>query len=327
MKNFWNSLKKPIMVLAPMDDVTDVVFREIVNYAAKSDVYFTEFTSSDALCSEGRKFTLPRLKFTKNQRPIVAQIWGKNPDNIYESAKLVHELGFDAIDINMGCPDKNVVKKGSGAGLIKSFSDAAKVIEAARKGSGKMPVSVKTRLGFDRIITTDWIKHLLQQSIDVLTIHGRIATEMSKYPANWEEIGKAVKIRDRTSPKTLIIGNGDIMNYKQAIEVHQKYGVDGVMIGRGIFSDPWVFEKKLEKLEKPTLEYLKLLEMHIKLFKKTWGDSKHFAVLRRFLKMYIRNFAGADTMRQKLMECQTIEDLLSSVKNAIKQFRNIESKG
>ena len=318
MKNFWNSQAKPFLVLAPMDDVTDVSFREILHHAAAPDVYFTEFTSSDALCSEGRPHALPRLKFTKNQHPIVAQVWGKNPMNMFQTAKLVNKLGFDGIDVNMGCPDKNVVKKGSGAGLIKSFSDAELVIEAVKRGAGKIPVSVKTRLGFDRVITRDWITHLLNQQIDALTVHGRIAIDLSKYAANWEEIGKAVEIRNRLYPDTMIIGNGDIMNYSQVSNVHQKFGVDGVMIGRGIFSDPWIFEKKLEKPERSTKEYLELFEMHIKLFKKTWEDSKHFAVLKRFIKMYIRSFSSANYFRQKLMDCENIDDLMRTVSRELK---------
>jgi len=309
--NFWQKLPKPILILAPMDDVTDFVFREIISETCKPDVLFTEFTSADGLMSKGKDKVIKKLLFSEKQRPIVAQIWGTLPENYYKATKLISKLGFDGIDMNMGCPDKGVIKKNAGSGIIKDFNLAKEIISAVKQGCGKMAVSVKTRLGFDSVITNEWISFLLEQKLNALTIHGRIATEMSKNKANWDEIKKSVEIRNKIAPETIIIGNGDVKNYKQALEYSNKYKVDGIMIGRGVFSNPWVFEK--DKHNHKTQEYISLLLKHTRLYVKTWKNTKNFNVLKKFYKMYVREFDGADLLRQKLMDCNNEEEVISVI--------------
>lgn len=308
MKNFWLDLPKPFLVLAPMDDVTDTVFRQIVAKTARPDVFFTEFTNVEGLNSPGREAMLKRLKFTETERPIVAQIWGLQPNNFYKSAQLINKLGFDGIDINMGCPDHTVTKNGCCSAQIENPKLAKEIIRAVQKGSGDLPVSVKTRLGFKDLKTEEWIGYLLDLGLEALTIHGRIAREMSKYPANWKEIGKVVKLRNQKGVKTLIIGNGDVKNYQEAMEKCQEYGVDGIMIGRGIFHDPWAFNHSQEDHHSKE-ERLKLLLGHTQLFVSTWGKTENFSILKKFFKIYVNGFEGASDLRTELMGTNSLEEV------------------
>lgn len=314
--SFWNNLSRPFLVLAPMDDVTDVVFREIVTRTARPDVFFTEFANCDALISAGRESQINRLKFTNNQHPIVAQIWGIHPESFTQAAKLIVELGFDGIDINMGCPQRDVLKCGAGAALIDNPDLAKRIITATKKGAGNLPLSVKTRLGVKSVKTEDWIECLLRFDLAAITIHGRMAKDMSKVPANWEEIGRAVKLRNRLKSKTLIIGNGDVKDYSEAVEKYQKYHVDGVMIGRGIFEDLYAFDKSKKKPNLTPDQRLNLLFDHVKLFDRTWGRTRNFAVMKKFFKIYIRGFSGASDLRVKLMSATSsgeVEKILSGL--------------
>src|SRR3989344_5899284 len=235
MKNIWQSLTKPFFVLAPMDDVTDTVFRQVVAVVSKPNLFFTEFTNVDGLQSVGREKVLTRLQHQKTERPLIAQIWGLNPENFCKSAQDISKMDFDGIDLNMGCPEHGTVKKGACSALINNPELAAQIIAATKKGAGDLPVSVKTRIGFSEIQTEEWCGFLLKQDIAVLTVHGRTVKEMSKVPAHWDEIGKVVKLRDKMGLKTLIIGNGDVENREDGLKKVQEYGVDGIMIGRGIF--------------------------------------------------------------------------------------------
>lgn len=307
MSSFWKTLPKPFLVLAPMEDVTDVVFREIVFQIARPNVFVTEFTNTDGLFSKGHDKVVRSFKYTENQRPVVAQIWGINPETYFKAAELVHELKFDGLDINFSCPKNTVIKKCAGAGIIKDTNLAVKLIEAARQGAKGTPLSVKARIGLDKIITSEWISFLLEQKLDALTIHGRTAAEMSKVPAHWDEIAKVVELRNKIAPETLIIGNGDVKDYSDALERHKKYGVDGVMIGRGIFNNPWAFEKI--KAEHTLEERIELLLRHTKLFNDTWGDTKNFDTMKRFFKIYVSGFRGADDLRQALMQCKNYEQV------------------
>lgn len=312
--NFWKSLKKPIMILAPMEDVTDTVFRQIVNSVGRPDVLFTEFTSTDAMCSPGLKRVSDRLEFSSDERPIVAQIWGTNPDHFKKSAQIISKMGFDGIDINMGCPVRDVTKTGACSALIKTPLLAKAIIEATRKGAPKLPISVKTRIGFNEIDTENWMKFLLDQDLSALTLHFRTAKEMSKVPAHWDEAEKAVAIRDALKVKTLIIGNGDVKSLQEAKEKALQYKLDGIMIGRGIFENVWIFNQDI-KIEDITLkDRLELLQKHINLFEKTWGDTKHFALLKKFVKCYINGFPGASELRVNLMETKNLEGLKTAVK-------------
>jgi nifR3 family TIM-barrel protein len=309
MANFWKNLPQPFTVMAPMDDVTDNVFRQVILSIARPDVFFTEFANVDGLVHGANGIPLRKLSFSDNQHPIVAQIWGTDPTNMEKAAKMVANLGFDGIDINMGCPVRDVVKKGAGAGLIGNYILSGKLIEAVKRGSGGLPVSVKTRLGINENIAKDWISFLLKQDISALTIHGRIAKQMSKGVADWDEIGKIVKLKDKIAPNTLIIGNGDVQSYTEVVEKKEIYGVDGVMIGRGVFADPWIFSKKAKPMEHIKEDYIKLLVKHINLFEKTWGETKNFAIIKKFFKMYVKGFKGANALRIKLMETKNFDEV------------------
>ncbi|MDP3956656.1 MAG: tRNA-dihydrouridine synthase family protein, partial [bacterium] len=220
---FWSKLKKPIFAMAPLANVTDVVFREIIARHGKPDVFYTEFVSADGLCSKGREILLRDLKYTENQRPIVAQFFTSRPENMFKAASLARELGFDGVDINMGCPDRSVVKQGAGAALIKNPVLAKEIIVAAkegarfpRQGSGQarqadLPVSVKTRIGFNKIEIDTWIPALLETGIAAVAVHLRTVKEMSKVPSHWETLKQIVEIRSALKKDTLIIGNGDAM--------------------------------------------------------------------------------------------------------------------
>lgn len=317
MKNFWQNLKKPFFVLAPLDDVTDVVFREIVFKVAAPNVFFTEFTNVDGLNSVGREKLLPRLEFTKHQRPIIAQIWGKNPENYFKAAQEIKRLGFDGIDINMGCPDRAVCKNGCCAALINNHLQALEIIEATKRGAPDLPLSVKTRCGFRNWQTEEWFTFLLKQDLAAITVHGRIATEMSKHPARWDEISKVVKLRNQISPQTIIIGNGDVLNYEDGIIKARDFGVDGLMIGRGIFTDLWAFDKAANKPKLTREDQLNLLLAHARLFNKTWGDTKNFAILRKFFEIYVNDFPGAVELRNRLMSTHNLSEVEMIVKSPI----------
>lgn len=319
MMNFWKDLKKPFLAMAPMEGATDYVFREVISEIAKPDVIFTEFTNASGLFSKGYEKTIGRLKFSENQHPIVAQIWGVNPDSFYKAGKLIEKMGFDGVDINMGCPDKAVMKKGAGSSLINAPTHAKELIQALKDGAKGIPVSVKTRIGVDSIITEEWISFLLKQDIQALIVHGRIAKHMSGVPANWDEIKKCVELRDGISPNTVIIGNGDVLTYREAIEKSDQYGVDGVMIGRGVFQNPYVFDKAEAKYT--PVDLLELLLKHARLYMETWGHIKNFNELRRFFKIYVKEFKGANQVKVQLMETQNLQDVEDIIIPLIKDLK------
>jgi tRNA-dihydrouridine synthase len=299
-----------------MDDVTDVVFREIMSTQVdKPDVLVTEFTNTDALNTRGRAMAIRKFKYTENQRPIVAQIWGLNPDHYFSAAQLVQEMGFDGVDINMGCPVKDVVKRGAGAAHCTNPALAAEIIDAVKRGAPNIPLSVKTRIGYKTVVTEEWVGFLLKQDLHALTLHGRTALQMSDVPADWNEIGKAVKLRNQLAPETILMGNGDITSYGQTVQLQQQYGFDGVMIGRGVFSNPWVFEKTMIPTPHSKQEYLGVLLKHVELFHQTWGDAKNFHLLKKFFKMYVRDFDNASELRQQLMECNTSAEIVEIIQS------------
>ena len=275
--------------------------------AGRPDVFFTEFTSADGLVFNSHGIPLRKLTYTEDQRPIVAQIWGNDPGRMGKAAKIVKDLGFDGIDVNMGCPVREVMKHGSGAGLIGNYDLSREIIKTVKKEARGISVSVKTRLGKNENIAEDWCTFILKQDVAALTIHARTAKQMSKVPADWDEIAKIVKLKNKISPKTLIIGNGDVKSYKEVLDFSEKYGVDGVMIGRGIFFDPWVFCKTSKTHMR--VDYIKLLLKHIDLFEKTWVDTKNFAIIKKFFKMYINNFRGAAKLREKLMKTTSFKEI------------------
>ena len=319
MNNFWGKIKKPILVMAPMLDVTDTVFRQVVCKCGKPDVVFTEFVSVDGLVHKESKEKLIRryLKFSEKERPIVAQIWGTDPEKFYESAKIISKLGFDGIDINMGCPDKKVVKAGAGAGLILNPLLAQKIIQATKKGAGKIPISVKTRIGYDKNITKKWISYILESEPAAITIHGRTKKEMSKVPTHWDAIGEAVKIakkyKKKYKSKTLILGNGDINDLKDAYEKAKIYGVDGIMIGRAILSNPWFFNKSKDFATISLKEKLDLLKFHIQLFDKYYGKTKNINMVKKYIRGCISGFERSKELRANLMSAKTLPILLGKI--------------
>jgi len=315
MKNFWQELPAPFFVLAPMEAVTDVVFRHVVEAAGGPDVYFTEFTNAASYFSEkGRASTRGRLAFTEDEQPIVAQIWGTNPEHFEFMAKGLKEQGYKGIDINMGCPAKDVVKTGAGSGLIRDPERAAELIAAAKKSG--LPISVKTRLGDLRTDEwTAWLTHILKQDVVNLTIHLRTRKEMSKVPSHFELLHDIKKLRDEIAPQTLLTINGDIRDREHGLELVNEYGVDGVMIGRGIFSDPYAFAK--EKKERTRDELIGLLTMQLDLFDKYNEElePRKYDPLKRFFKIYVRGFEGAAELRDAMMHTKTTAEVRALIAN------------
>ncbi len=324
MKNFWQQLNKPIFILAPMYDVTDFPFREMFATYGKPDVMVTEFVSVDALVSDkGKAHALQHLKFSDKQRPIVAQIWGTDPKKFKQAATLVAELGFDGIDINMGCPQDSEIKIGACAALIQNPELAKQIIVATMEGGQGLPVSVKTRLGYNSIQTEEWISHLLEVNPAAITLHARTKKEKSKVPAHWEEVIKAVALRSRLQKSTLIIGNGDIKSQQEGMQRIQETGCDGVMIGRGAFGNPWFFAnvRKMRgraKSEQPkvTLEQrLKAMVEHVNLFEQTFQGQKPFMIMRKHFKSYTSGFENAAELRAQLMETKNAAEVATLIED------------
>ncbi len=307
------NLPKPFFVLAPMDDVTDTVFRQIVADIAPPDLFFTEFVNVDALQSKGREATLPRLQFSKKEKPLIAQLWGLNPENFYKSAKDVRAMGYDGVDLNFGCPIKNVVQNGACSAFIlpENRGRAVEVMQATKEGSGSLPFSIKTRLGYSEI-DYSWHELLLKQKLNMLTIHGRTKSQMSKVPADWAAIGHIRELRDTLSPATFIVGNGDVMTRAQGQKLAKQHGLDGIMIGRGVFQDPFVFAAKSPWANYSKAQRIALYKKHIELFAKTWPDSsRKVHSLNKFCKIYINGFDGAKELREQLMVAKSSQEMLN----------------
>lgn len=368
-----DNLPKPFFVLAPMDDVTDTVFRQIVADCTPPDLYITEFVNVDGLQSPGRPKLLKKLQFTEKEKPIFAQLWGLKPENFYKTVKeivdgtLIEEiqslrakdrdvmqgrsearnetykvvrgastgvsdtavrskhggmpgfagqqanavLSYAGVDLNMGCPVKTVIKNGACAALINNRGLAGEIIDAAREAAGSgFPVSVKTRVGFS---TTDmgWLEFLLAKKLNLLSIHGRTAKELSKTPADWDMIGQVREVRDSLCPATKIVGNGDVMTRQQGLELAKKYQLDGVMIGRGVFHDPFVFAAKSPWESWSKEQKIDLFRKHIELFAKTWQHGEYkFETLKKFAKVYINDFEGASELRAKFMSTTSTDEAL-----------------
>lgn len=346
MHGFWEQLKnrKPFFVLAPMADVTDISFRlAVIKYSRKGepaggpDVLWTEFVSADGLILGGKESLIKDLQFDESERPIVAQLFGSNPETMRQASKLACELGFDGIDINMGCPDKSIERQGAGAAMMKNPPNAVDIIRAVKTGihdAGKIiPVSVKTRVGYNTLEIETWIPLILKQNIAALTVHARTRKELSKVPARWELLKRVVEIRDIVAPDTLIIGNGDITDIALGKLRARQTGVDGIMIGRSALGNPWIFDegsviketllsiprfissilpsawvKKLKGDRKYTVvsktkeERIEALLYHAQLFDKYLKDHKNFSVLKKHIKAYINGFQGAKEMRVEIFD-------------------------
>ncbi len=339
---FWKDLPKGFCVLAPMADVTDVAFRRMIAKYSRMGaqgggpaVMWTEFVSADGLASKGREVLLRDLAFTENERPIVAQLFTSKPENMKFAAHLVASLGFDGIDINMGCPDKSIEKQGSGAAHIKNPELAQKVIRAAQEGALEyaqeksketgttvepIPVSVKTRVGYNKVELETWIPKILDMNIANLTIHARTRKEMSNVPARWEHVARSLEIRNNHKVRnaqgelvqctTRIIGNGDVTSLAQAHDKIKQTGCDGVMIGRGIFGSPWFFDSAFNAEHDLTIRRrLEIMLEHTRLFMELLGDIKNFALMKKHYKAYVHGWHGAKELRIKLMEAQSVQEI------------------
>ena len=327
-KSFWEKLedngKKPILALAPMYEVTDTAYRQIIAKCGKPDAFFTEFVSVDGLTHEKSRDKLIKylLQYEETERPLVAQIWGSNPKKFYEASKIIKKLGFDGIDINMGCPDKAVVKMGAGAALILNPDLAKEIIKETKRGAGNLPVSVKTRIGYDKKITTEWISHLLEMEPAAITIHGRTKKEMSKVPADWTEIGKAAQLAKKTN--TLILGNGDVKDLDDAMEKFKTYELDGIMVGRAVLHNPWFFNPKINPAQVSLKERLDLIVEYTELFEKYFRPKdanasgiKNFQMVRKNIKSFTAGFPHIKELKMKLMLAKNSKEIKDIIKNRL----------
>ncbi len=319
--NFWQQLPKPVFVLAPMADVTDVAFRRMIAKCSAHtrsdgtvggpDVMWTEFVSADGLIRatpEGKAKLMADLLYCEEERPIVAQLFSSHPEYMEQAARLCKELGFDGIDINMGCPDKSIEKQGCGSAMIKTPEVAQAVIEAAKRGGDGLPVSVKTRLGYNKDELETWLPFLLKAEPAAITVHARTRKEMSKVPARWERVARAVEIRDALKSTTLILGNGDALSLEDAQAKVEATGADGVMLGRAIFGNPWLFHPTKDLSNVSLEERFVAVVEHTKLFEELLPH-KNFAVMKKHYKAYINGFEGAHELRNELMELSSSEEM------------------
>jgi len=361
-EKFWQRLKKPIVGLSPMDGVTDPCFRRMMAMHGRPDLIMTEFLSVDGI-GHGAESALQGLAYHESERPIVAQLYGPKPETFYHVAQLVCELGFDGLDINMGCPSKKVSALGSGAALIQDPPRAQAIVEAAKQGIARwvsgaplticetypmvadwlakrqdkypcppidqrrpIPVSVKTRIGVDRIVIGDWIRSLLEVAPAAISIHGRTLKQGYRGEANWERIAEAVAIARGTG--TLILGNGDLHSLKDAYRRIRETGVDGVLIGRAAMGNPWIFHKKevlrsfLRQTEtaQDALDFSLLQEkavnpharfgvalQHARLFQASYGEA-YFKGMRKHLGAYCYGFEGARALRSHMVRVKNAEE-------------------
>lgn len=318
MLSFWNTLPKPFFVLAPMKDVTDIAFRRIVEELGKPDVFFTEFISADGLfhlreidkISDADNPILHDLIYTEKQRPIVAQLFGSNPDTVRYTAKLIARLGFDGVDINMGCPDRSVEKQGAGAALIKNPERAVEIIAAAKDGVARskkyIPVSVKTRIGYDSEIIDEWITTLLRADPAAITVHLRTRKEMSNVSAHWEYMERIVKLRDLSGNETIIVGNGDVQTLEDAKQKAMQLHADGIMVGRAVFGNPWFFSGATRE-DVSAKERLAALITLCQYFSEI-EPAKHFNIFKKHIKAFVTGFRGATEIRAELMKAKTPQE-------------------
>lgn len=320
---FWEDVynkckreNRPIYTLAPMADVTDAAFRYMINKYGKPDVTWTEFVSANGLMSPGRGVLKRDLEYNEIERPIVAQLFTADIEKMNGAVLLCKELGFDGVDINMGCPDKTIEKQGCGAKMITTPELAKDIIMSAKNVARDMPVSVKTRIGFNNIEYKKWLPEILSCGIPTLTVHLRTRKEMSKVPAHYELINDIQNIVKEISPHTILIINGDIKDIQQADDMYREYSFDGVMIGRGVFGTPWLFNKNI--IEKTVSERLDIMLEHTRLFEDKLGDIKSFAIMKKHYKAYINGFLGAGELRDRLYHTNNYKEVEEIITEYIK---------
>jgi tRNA-dihydrouridine synthase len=301
--SFWGQFKPGFTILAPMEGVTDIAFRRVVAKAARPDIFYTEFTNVNSYVSEkGRSNALERLRYEDCEKPLVAQIWGTQPEMFLETAQALKQLGFEAVDINMGCQDRHVVATGGGSGLIRTPARAVEIIRSTKMAG--LATSVKTRLGYTYVDEWhDWLSVLLNEHPDALTVHFRTKKEMSKVAAHYELVPEVIKLRNELSPSTKLIVNGDLERPSDGAKFIEM-GADGLMIGRGVFHNPFCFEK--EPREHSREELIELMKYHLDLYEK-YGLAP-YEPLKHFYKIYINNFPGASEIREKLMQTKSIAE-------------------
>lgn len=315
MESFWTKLQKPFFVLAPMADVTDPAYRVVIAKYGKPDVTWTEFVSADGLYHTREKKGMKDeenplmrdLLYTQAERPIVAQLFSSNPENMAYAAKLCASLGFDGVDINMGCPDKSIEKQGCGAAMIKNPEKAKAIIRAARESG--LPVSVKTRIGYNSENMNEWLTAVLEEMPAALTVHLRTRKEMSKVPAHWELMSRAVELRNAVSPETRILGNGDVKDIADAHEKIDSTGADGVMLGRAIFGNPWLFTGRVSEEISEQEKLTALLELARNY--EALRPQKSFHLLKKHVKAFVVGFDGSAHLRGQLMEAPDFESFIN----------------
>ena len=340
--SFWHNLPKPILVLAPMADVTDASFRRMIaKYSAHTrkdgtmggpDVMWTEFVSADGLMratKEGKEKLMADLIYSEEERPIVAQLFSSHPEHMEQASLLARELGFDGVDINMGCPDRSIERQGCGSAMIKNPKNAQEIVRAAKRGAGIIPVSVKTRVGYNHDTLDEWLPALLEVEPAVITVHARTRKEMSKVPAQWSRVARAVSIRNGmqgdawraqhpTKNQTLIFGNGDVTSIADAHLKAQESGADGVMLGRAIFGNPWLFHPVHDLNSVPLEDRLRVMVEHTRLFTELL-PFKNFAIMKKHYKAYVHGFDGAKELRVELMEQESVDAIEEVVNRFLRQ--------
>jgi nifR3 family TIM-barrel protein len=324
MNNFWDTLPKPIMVLAPMEDVTDAAFRCLIARTAKPPVMYTEFTSADGLVlapEKAQPLLRKKLMFSESERPIVAQLFSAYPERIEKAARMVQEMGFDGIDINMGCPVNDVVQTGCGAAMIKNPALAREIMRAAKSGAPDIPLSVKTRIGYDTETLDTWLPELLAEEPAAVILHLRTRKEMSAVPAHWELMPRAVQIRNNLKSKTLILGNGDIVDMADAHTKVAASGCDGAMLGRAIYGNPWLFAaaNNPEHRRGAVTRQEKILALieHLKLFEELLGDTTNYSTMKKHFKAYISGWDHAKDLRVRLMETTSTNEAIAILEKAL----------
>jgi nifR3 family TIM-barrel protein len=343
ISGFWKNFKKPFFVLAPMADVTDCVFRPLIakysNHGKASGgpaVFWTEFVSADGLCNSlGREHLLIDLKYSEAERPIVAQLFGCNVENMEKASALVASLGFDGIDINMGCPDKTIEKQGAGAAMMKDLPQAKEIIRAVKRGAPNLSVSVKTRIGYNKNEIDTWVRGLLEEDLSALTIHARTRKEMSLVPARWEHVCEVVELKNKMGKETLILGNGDVLDITDARKKVHETGCDGVMLGRAIFGNPWLFDESKGIAVGQSVvddrtglgsgnhgvtieERLRVLVEHAQEFERVLCEHKSFSVMKKHFKAYVNGFDGAKELRVRLMGTESAVQVAQIVSDFLK---------
>jgi nifR3 family TIM-barrel protein len=308
-QGFWTALPQPFFALAPMAGVTDAALRRLIALCGKPHVLWTEFVSADGLCSPGQARLRRDLAYSEIERPIVAQLYGANPATMERAAALVAEWGFDGIDINMGCPDGSVEKRGAGAALSKAPARAQAMIRAARRGASGLPVSVKIRLGYDRNDLDTWLPALLDAAPAVVTIHARTRQEMSRVPAHWEALTRAAALRQRAGSATYLMGNGDVADLADARQKARQTGIEGVMLGRAVFGNPWLFHEHYSAATRPVAERLQMMLEHTRLFTTLLGDIKSFDAMKKHFKAYVTGLPDSRTLFFQLMETHSVADV------------------